>query len=1521
MLAIVRFTDGARLLVREEGLRHFEPVAPTSDAFPDTLFEGAWIRGEAHGLKSNSDSSGLPLLSWLSSDGIRPVSSPQCVSGIPSQQSNGTTFSPPNVAAESSTRAVPKSCPALWKSTDETYPPGHPLNLLRELAQSSATRPLLHNVCERSMRLIDRTPIFLTETNARNALWLSRLSSFANVTVYVERLLPAEATVHWFANRRAAVHSNNPVISKPPPSVVRGEDLANLRPVIPYPYLSCTGSDVWYYQFQDSDVMYNLAPFQCPEELLYDWLTDNQENLSRVRAPFDAPPAINSSTSGTSAARSVGQLTGPTSTAMTQSNVLPNGHIGVKPDKLTKLESDVNDSFKSGPLDLSKDGSSDPFIFLTKTTPFWAQRSLFSSAHRQNRVVVNARRRLNHKELMRWARARERDDEETCTDSSDQDSSESDDEMTSALPQLHQSDTFPLSSTNQASGEKELPTVDASPNASDKWTMNNVLHKCASLITSLGKDHPSGAEAAAGDQGGPTTTVSDSFNSSNPQDSAERNNSRQPRSVSKAMSKTETDAIQLRVSHLPPLRPGSWAPVAIYTTYTTYDVRWQDGTFERDIPCQQLLPVYFNIDEHDFFPGSLVSLKSLVKDGLTQSAELCTTQLAGTGPSSAAVVQGPRNFGVILSANSKDRICLVQWFVPDPNADSSESGRLIPMGPPEEAGVYELVSLVDRQLGYGDVLLMHTPSDPLHADLPAGYLEDIIPETCKLVIRWIDGQTTEVTRSECLFPLDALMDDDDWSDDDSDEFESDDLSTESDSEWSTLSSDVSDATQGEVADDQEAAEIETVVDHESAMRQAAQNVVVAYQRTEAARRLLVDRRSFVFWILRRFVVVPDELDTAVDQLGTLLAAAAAAAPSTPNDQGSGDAMEPDRNNRKTLSSGSDQTSSVDVETGGKLPVAGRLLNPVRAWDYAEEAEAIQVVEKLLSIRELMRSSYQLVHDCRIKRMYTKCNHRELFSEKHVEGVLKSIEISGSTAMQTELSSPTAPDTTNQVKGTPITEADRKAECDSSQLHSVQSLADKYNTLNSEILVAMRRCQMKVLIVPNSTQPFTTSVDNWRDRIHYSLVKSESDDETVTVYMLVSSSLFDQLTRYLTMVHNRLLDQLTDFEACALAWLGECAPDLVTKAKSLSVNDEDLQLDVGSTATGDTAVAHESEVISGTESSSTDPTAKPATSEATQPSASGLKSQDIPNPTTTDFVGTRNCSIPSVDEIPAQFRGQFIMEENAPSTHRFYRSQPDSLPKQFYKAWKRDNTLLSTSLPRGIIVKAFEDRLDLYSLMIVGPAGTPYEHGLFLFDVQLPARYPSVPPQVHYYAFGTERVNPNLYVKGHVCLSLLGTWAGEDSENWSAENSNLLQLVVSLQGLILNSEPYFNEAGFEACRGNPEAHERSRVYNESVVATLVQSMVHLLQNLEPVFRKEIVQHCITKANAYAELLDFWASLDDTEFNRLRTLQSSSISDTPATQKLLPEFPLAPVSKGFQVSVRRHRLTFLQLVEALKCNDLG
>lgn len=52
-----------------------------------------------------------------------------------------------------------------------------------------------------------------------------------------------------------------------------------------------------------------------------------------------------------------------------------------------------------------------------------------------------------------------------------------------------------------------------------------------------------------------------------------------------------------------------------------------------------------------------------------------------------------------------------------------------------------------------------------------------------------------------------------------------------------------------------------------------------------------------------------------------------------------------------------------------------------------------------------------------------------------------------------------------------------------------------------------------------------------------------------------------------------------------------------------------------------------------------------------------------------------------------------------------------------------------------------------------------------------------------------RVNPNLYEEGKVCLSILGTWAGDRSESWSAARSSLLQAFVSIQGLVLVKEPY------------------------------------------------------------------------------------------------------------------------------------
>ena len=132
---------------------------------------------------------------------------------------------------------------------------------------------------------------------------------------------------------------------------------------------------------------------------------------------------------------------------------------------------------------------------------------------------------------------------------------------------------------------------------------------------------------------------------------------------------------------------------------------------------------------------------------------------------------------------------------------------------------------------------------------------------------------------------------------------------------------------------------------------------------------------------------------------------------------------------------------------------------------------------------------------------------------------------------------------------------------------------------------------------------------------------------------------------------------------------------------------------------------------------------------------------------------------------------------------------------------------------SIFVRASESRLDLLRVAITGPENTPYAHGVFMFDVYL-HDYPESAPQVKFLttAGGKVRFNPNLYDNGYVCLSLLGTWQGP---GWIPNKSTLLQVLVSLQGLVLVPEPFFNEPGYD--RERPGMMLRSGAYNNDIRA--------------------------------------------------------------------------------------------------------
>lgn len=92
--------------------------------------------------------------------------------------------------------------------------------------------------------------------------------------------------------------------------------------------------------------------------------------------------------------------------------------------------------------------------------------------------------------------------------------------------------------------------------------------------------------------------------------------------------------------------------------------------------------------------------------------------------------------------------------------------------------------------------------------------------------------------------------------------------------------------------------------------------------------------------------------------------------------------------------------------------------------------------------------------------------------------------------------------------------------------------------------------------------------------------------------------------------------------------------------------------------------------------------------------------------------------------------------------------------------------------------------------IVGPDDTPYEGGIFFYEINIPSKYPFIPPKIK---FTTKIYHPNIRSDGHSC-KFIGDWSP----------------IITIQKLLLNILVLFSNPD-QDIKEDPSLSEVKEVY--------------------------------------------------------------------------------------------------------------
>lgn len=227
-----------------------------------------------------------------------------------------------------------------------------------------------------------------------------------------------------------------------------------------------------------------------------------------------------------------------------------------------------------------------------------------------------------------------------------------------------------------------------------------------------------------------------------------------------------------------------------------------------------------------------------------------------------------------------------------------------------------------------------------------------------------------------------------------------------------------------------------------------------------------------------------------------------------------------------------------------------------------------------------------------------------------------------------------------------------------------------------------------------------------------------------------------------------------------------------------------------------------------------------------------------------------------------------------NTHLFFCNKDDKVTnKKNLLRIISEISSLKKNLPinwdTSCVLRVDKKYTNMIKFVITGPKDTPYHNGVYEFHAYFPPTYPSEPPNVLINTTdgGKVRFNPNLYASGKVCLSLLGTWSGQESEKWNSDISTFLQVIISIQSLIMVDDPYFNEPGYERTMNTSDGKKRAFKYKEEIrLHNLRVAIINQIKNPPVGFEEFTINHFKAKKNEIIETANKW--LEESENSKTK-----------------------------------------------------